>query len=103
MKWRPLGLVLVLSLGCVHPTRTARGPNAHEPVLHVLTYNLNYGIAGDAATVEAIAARDADVIFLQETNAEWRAALEPMLEKRYPGRVWLDGPAASGMAVFSKR
>lgn len=74
-----------------------------EPTLTVVTYNLNYGLAGDAATLDAIAERDADIVFLQETNAAWRAAIEAKLGKRYPGRVWLDGEAAGGMAVLSKQ
>ena len=96
-------LLVLLAIGCAHATRTPRPAAEGEPRLTVLTYNLNYGIAGDDDTLAAIVARDADVVFLQETNAEWRAALEPKLAKRYPGRVWLDGEAASGMAVLSKR
>jgi endonuclease/exonuclease/phosphatase family metal-dependent hydrolase len=95
--------LLVLALACTHATRAIREARPNEPRLRVLTYNLNYGIAGDPETIEAIAARDADLIFLQETNAAWRAALEPQLKGRYPGRVWLDGAAAEGMAVLSKR
>jgi endonuclease/exonuclease/phosphatase (EEP) superfamily protein YafD len=100
---RPIELLLLLAIGCAHATRTPRPAAADEPVLTVLTYNLNYGIAGDEATIAAILERDADLVFLQETNARWRAALEPRLAGRYPGRVWLDGPAASGLAVLSRQ
>lgn len=100
---RHVELLVLLAIGCAHATRAPRPAAEGEPRLKVLTYNLNYGIAGDDETVAAIVARDADVIFLQETNAEWRAALEPKLAARYPGRVWLDGEAASGMAVLSKQ
>lgn len=100
MKRLWVGALLVFS--CVTPTRTARAPALNEPVLQVLTYNLNYGIAGDESTVAAILERDADVVLLQETNARWQQALQPLLSKRYPGQAWLDGQAASGMAILSK-
>ncbi len=100
---RPLELVLLLAVGCAHATRTPRAAAEQEPVLDVLTYNLNFGIAGDDETIAAILDRDADLVFLQETNAEWRRAIEAKLGGRYPGRVWLDGEAAGGMAVLSKQ
>jgi endonuclease/exonuclease/phosphatase (EEP) superfamily protein YafD len=103
MRRRTLELMLMLALSCAHPTRASRVAAPGEPTLKVLTYNVNYAIGGDPQTVQAIVERDADLVFLQETNEEWRHALEPRLQARYPGRFWLDDAAAGGMAVLSKR
>lgn len=93
---------LLLLCGCLHPTRLPRATEPTEPTLAVLTYNVNYGLAGDPDTVDAIASSKADVIFLQEANAEWRDAAAKTLAKRWPYQRWLDAPAAGGQAVLSR-
>ena len=71
-----------------------------EP-LRVMTYNVNYGLAGDPETLEAIASGDADLVFLQETNADWERALRARYGERYPHIEFIHRPAAGGMAVLS--
>jgi endonuclease/exonuclease/phosphatase family metal-dependent hydrolase len=51
--------------------------------LCVVTYNMNYGVAGDGGTVDVLDGVDADVIVLQETNAEWEGAIRRRLGGRY--------------------
>lgn len=68
----------------------------------MVTYNVNFGIPGDAETIGAIAAADGDVVLLQETNRTWEAALIRALGDRYPFRRFEHRPAAGGAGVLSK-
>ena len=72
------------------------------PTLRVMTYNVNYGIPGDPATVEAIVDEGADVVFLQETTAAWEVALNESLGAAYPHRVFRHCCGAGGLGVLSK-
>jgi endonuclease/exonuclease/phosphatase (EEP) superfamily protein YafD len=101
-----MGLVLVATLGltrCAHATRTTRAAPAGEPVLRVMTYNVNFGLGGEAETLAAIGAPDADVIFLQETTPAWERSVRAALGTTYRYQAWLHAPAAGGLAVLSKR
>lgn len=90
------------ALNCAAPTRTARTIPAHVPKLVVLTYNVNFGIPGDLPTMEAIARADADVIFLQETTAEWETALRATFSHTYPHQSFHHCCGAGGLAVLSR-
>lgn len=88
---------------CAHATRTARPAPGDAPVLRVMTYNVNFGLGGEADTLAAIGAPDADVVFLQETTPDWERAVRRELGATYRYQAWLHGPAAGGLAVLSKR
>jgi endonuclease/exonuclease/phosphatase family metal-dependent hydrolase len=62
----------LLLCGCA--LRPAEHPRP-APTLRVATYNLNYGLAGDPATLEAIDRTDADVVLLQEVSPGWARRL----------------------------
>jgi endonuclease/exonuclease/phosphatase family metal-dependent hydrolase len=84
-----------------------RQPNAGEPTLRVLSYNVNYGLADDdgaePSTLRAIVEADADVIFLQETTPSWAAALRAHLAGAYPHMAFHDaGHGPAGLAVLSR-
>ena len=79
-----------------------RAPNGTTPHLVVMTYNVNFGLAGDPATIDAIKQGDADVIFLQETNEAWEAALRSGLSERYPHMQFRHCCNAGGLAILSK-
>ncbi len=85
---------------------TARGDvpaaEALGPSVTLATYNVNYGLAGDAATLAAIEALDVDAVFLQETTAAWESHLRP-LASRYPHMAFRHMGGAGGLAVLSKR
>jgi endonuclease/exonuclease/phosphatase (EEP) superfamily protein YafD len=71
--------------------------------LRLMTYNLNYGNSNLTATLDAIAAGDADVVLLQEITREWRDALRKRFAAEYPyqaHQVWTRGPG--GIAVVSR-
>ena len=75
-----------------------------------MSYNVNYSLPGDAATMEAIASVDPDVVFLQETNDEWKHAFVLRFGGTYPYQRYVppDHHAqrqawhAAGMGVMSK-
>jgi endonuclease/exonuclease/phosphatase (EEP) superfamily protein YafD len=72
--------------------------------LRVMSYNVNFGIAGDASTITAVEDARADIVFFQETNEIWEAALTKRLGARYPHRRF-DPPTdwvAGGMGVMSR-
>jgi len=108
---RVLAVVLVTGLcpgavcltTCAHPTRVARAAADGEPVLKVMTYNINYGIPGDPPTMAAIRDADADLVLLQETTAEWEAALRSEFSHRYPYMSFHACCGAGGLGVLAKR
>ncbi|HZO16979.1 MAG TPA: endonuclease/exonuclease/phosphatase family protein [Polyangiaceae bacterium] len=95
---RTLGLLVLI--GC--QTREPRQPEAGVPHVRVMTYNVNYGLAGDRDTVNAIASGDADIVVLQETNPEWEEAIRKRLSRRYPHMLFRHRDAAGGLGVLSR-
>ena len=78
----------IASAGCARaPTRQPRAPAAASAALRVMTYNVNFGIPGDAPTIAAIDAGRADVVFLQEINPAWERALRARFAGRVPAHV----------------
>ena len=67
-----------------------------------MTYNVNYGLAGDRASLDAIARADADVVFLQETTSAWEIAIRGRLTDTYPQMGFRHCCTAGGLAVLSK-
>ncbi len=98
-----LALLLTLTLGCARPPLQPRDPAPGSPTLKVLSYNVNYGIAGDQQTIAVIKAQGADVILLQETNARWEVALRSALSEDYPHMSFEHCCGAGGLAALSKR
>jgi len=71
--------------------------------VRLMTYNVNYGNPNVAATLDAIAHADADVVLLQEITTEWRDALDTRFAAVYPHRAYrIQSRAAGGLAVLSK-
>jgi endonuclease/exonuclease/phosphatase family metal-dependent hydrolase len=72
--------------------------------LTVMTYNVNFGVAGDDSTMAAIRDGGADVVFLQEPNEAWERAIrnDRALVARYPHMTFHPCCRAGGLAVLSK-
>lgn len=72
--------------------------------LRIVSYNVNYGVEGDASTLEAIRAIDADLVFLQETTDGWARAIGASLADVYPHRAFAPPTTyvAGGLGVLSK-
>jgi endonuclease/exonuclease/phosphatase (EEP) superfamily protein YafD len=89
--------------GCPRTVRTPRPPPAPDtPAWTVMTYNVNFGLGGDASTIDAIRAGGADVVFLQETTPEWEDALRARLAGLYPYMAFRHGGGAGGLGVMSR-
>ncbi|HLK92499.1 MAG TPA: endonuclease/exonuclease/phosphatase family protein [Polyangia bacterium] len=105
---RTLGLAALAALAttCAHPPTVHEPPvppvAATGPAFRLLTYNVNFGIPGDAATVAAIRDADADLVLLQETNAAWEQALRKALSPTFPAMLFKNRAAAAGFAVLSR-
>jgi endonuclease/exonuclease/phosphatase (EEP) superfamily protein YafD len=95
--------VVVLAAACAHPPPLREPPvPATGPAFRLLTYNVNFGIAGDAQTIAAIRDADADLVLLQETNAAWEQALRKALFAAFPQMLFKNRAGAAGFAVLSR-
>jgi endonuclease/exonuclease/phosphatase family metal-dependent hydrolase len=84
-------------------TESPAQASAVEPTVRLMTYNLNWGNPDHGATLDAIAAGDADVVLLQEVTDEWRRVLRARFARQYAHQAYrLHGRAAGGIAVLSK-
>lgn len=96
-------LVVATAGACATPERTSREPAPGEPHVSILTYNVNYGLAGDPAAVAAIREADADIVCLQETTPAWEAHLRRALADRYPHSGFRHSRGAGGLGFLAKR
>ncbi|HUS68960.1 MAG TPA: endonuclease/exonuclease/phosphatase family protein [Kofleriaceae bacterium] len=84
------------------PTATPAAPAA-APAMLLMTYNVNYGVAGDADTIALVRDSGADVVLLQETNAAWERALRPAVASIYPHVAFLHADRRAGGLAFLSR
>ncbi len=68
----------------------------------MLTYNVNFGIAGDPDTTAAIRDARADLVLLQETNAAWERSIRASLAGEFPHMMFKNRGGAGGLAVLSR-
>lgn len=103
MTNRWIGVLLLLA-SCASRSGPVAPP--HEPraagTLTVMTYNVNFGMAGDTPTLDAIRDADADLVFLQETNEAWEVDLRRELGGKYPHMDFRHCCRAGGLAVLSR-
>lgn len=64
------------------PIRVQPDPAATS--LRVMTYNVNFGLEGDPAGIEAVASAKPDLVLLQETTPAWEKAFVGALAIAYP-------------------
>jgi endonuclease/exonuclease/phosphatase family metal-dependent hydrolase len=72
------------------------------PSLTLASYNINFGLAGDEETLEAIGRIGADVVFLQESTPAWERVIQGRWRSRYPRMEFRHSPGAGGLAVLSR-
>ena len=95
--------VLLPVFGCAaRPTRVAADLPPDVSLLNLLTYNVNYALAGDEPTLGAVAQADADVVCLQETTPEWESILRTNLARQFPHMEFKHSPGAGGLGVLAK-
>jgi endonuclease/exonuclease/phosphatase family metal-dependent hydrolase len=99
---RTLVLALVMLAACSRPARRPRAPTPGRAHLSVMTYNVNFGIAGDPSTIDVIRDGDADLVFLQETTEDWETSLRTELGATYPHMQFRHCCGAGGLAVLSR-
>ncbi len=68
-----------------------------------MTYNVNYGVAGDLDSIRLIESSGADVVMLQETNRAWEEALRGALAGVYPHMAFLEADRRAGGLGFLSR
>jgi endonuclease/exonuclease/phosphatase (EEP) superfamily protein YafD len=102
---RGLLLLGLLALGACGrtPVGDKPHPKAGLPVLRLLSYNVNYGIAGDAETMAAIRGAQADLALLIETNAAWEWSIRRELATEFPHMVFKNRRDAGGLCVLSRQ
>jgi len=105
MMLRPLVLLLTFIGACARPDHAPFAPTPGAVKLRVMTYNVNFGLAGDRAGVEAVASAAPDLVLFQETTPDWERALVdglaatlPHHRFQHPAGRW----AADGMGVMSR-
>jgi endonuclease/exonuclease/phosphatase (EEP) superfamily protein YafD len=92
--------VAVTSIASAPTPRAA--PRLDGTALRVMSYNVNFGVAGDPQAATAIMQATPHIVFLQETNDVWRDTLTAQLPL-YPHHRF-DPPddwVAGGMGVMS--
>ncbi len=77
-------------------------PGSSADPLVVMTYNVNFGLAGDEDTLAALRAGQADLVVLEEVTPAWQRSLEDRVADRYPHRLYRAARAAGGLAVLSR-
>jgi endonuclease/exonuclease/phosphatase (EEP) superfamily protein YafD len=77
-------------------------PGRTPDSLRLMSFNVNFGIAGDPSTIDAIAAGNADIVVLQETNPTWAAPMIDRLDYRYHTFEDPTGWPAGGMGILSR-
>lgn len=102
MRAALLPLLAIMTLSCSASRLQPREPTPGRPHLTVMSYNVNFGIACDPATLETIASTPADAVFLQETNPEWEQCLRERMGATHVHIAFRHEPAAGGLAVLSK-
>jgi endonuclease/exonuclease/phosphatase (EEP) superfamily protein YafD len=75
---------------------------AGAATLTLMSYNVNYGLDGDAAGVAAIRAGGADLVVLQETTPAWERVLRGELAAVYPHMAFRHCCGAGGLAILSR-
>lgn len=97
-------LLAALVLACSgSPERRAAVPPAPgEPAIRVMTYNVNYGTAGDEETLAAVEKGGAELVLLQETTPEWEQHLRSRFEPDFAHVAFRHCCGAGGIGVLSK-
>ena len=102
--WLIVG-VLVAACGDSHLLQAMQPAAPAQNQLRVMSYNVNFGIAGDPPSIAALAGAHPDIVVLQETNEVWEHALVDALGTRVPHRRFRSPPGwpASGTGGPSTR
>lgn len=104
MRQALLGVAIALAaVACGSARRDAQPPpgDADRRVV-VMSYNVNFGLGGDAEGLAAIRDGGADVVVLQETTPAWERAIRAELAGVYPHMRFRHCCGAGGLAFLSR-
>lgn len=98
-----------IAIGCANEvgwlsSRSTLAPRAPRADLTVMTFNVNFGLAGDAETLDAMASPRADIVLVQESNEAWESAIRQRFSSTY-AHMQFGHPErmpAGGLAVLSR-
>lgn len=96
--------VLLCASGCGERPLEPRDPTPGAVHFKIKTYNVETNEQNHPATIEAIGAGDADVVFLQETSSYYEAVLRKRYAEQYPHQLYNDNApeyGTGGLAVLS--
>jgi endonuclease/exonuclease/phosphatase family metal-dependent hydrolase len=96
------GLSSWLAVACGEPPLMPRQPSDGAPHFTVMSYNIELGAAGAAATLDGIGALDADIVCLQEVTPEAEASLRATYAVQYPHQLFQSKGGAGGLAALSR-
>ncbi len=112
---RCLPLIVAALVGCnshASETRLASRSSASTaplvaatsdtPRLRVMTFNVNFGVAGAQSNIDAIAESGADLVLLQETTEASERRFREALSELYPHALFKDCCNAGGLGILSK-
>ncbi len=99
-------LSLALSLApllasCAGTKRQPIDPDGAK-TLTVMSFNVNFGLAGDSEAIEVIRQSNADLVLLQETTVAWETQIRRDLSSEYPHMEFRHCCGAGGLAILSK-
>lgn len=95
-------LALASLSACSTAQRQPRAPRPNEPTVRVMTYNVNFGLAGDRAALAVLDEGWADLVVLQETTPAWERHLRNDTQRTYPHMLFRHSGGAGGLAALSK-
>ncbi|MCP4447031.1 MAG: endonuclease/exonuclease/phosphatase family protein [Myxococcales bacterium] len=96
-----LGVGFLMALACAKPSRIPTQPGT-AATLKVMSFNVNFGLDGDADSLAAIRNADSDIVLLQETTAVWEQHIRRHLGDIYPHMAFRQCCGAGGLAILSK-
>ena len=70
--------------------------------VHVMTYNINWGMRHYSHVLQHIKQSEADIIFLQETHPSWQKLMARELSSQFPHMHFEEHRGAGGIAFLSK-
>jgi endonuclease/exonuclease/phosphatase family metal-dependent hydrolase len=73
-----------------------------NPIVRIMTYNLNFGGSGTDLAIAIIKDSHADLVFLQETTTSWEKNLNQNLNKEYAHSQFHQATGAGGQGLLSR-